>query len=123
VPPPNELVMKELAPGTGTETVRFRSAVLASYTGWLYDGCAPDMKGAMFDTSEGKAPISFMIGVGRVIRGWDEGLVGMKEGEKRLLIIPPDKGYGANPAPGGRIPPNSTLVFEVEMNKIIMQAQ
>jgi FKBP-type peptidyl-prolyl cis-trans isomerase FkpA len=122
VPPPNDLVVKDLTPGTG-DTLRFRTAVLMNYTGWLYDPCAPDQKGAVFDTSEGRQPISFMVGVGRVIRGWDEGVVGMKEGGKRLLVIPPDKGYGANAAPGGKIPPNSTLVFEVEAVKVIMQAQ
>ena len=122
VPPPTEMVVKDLKPGTG-DTARFRSAVLVSYTGWLYDGCAPEFKGAVFDTSEGKAPISFMVGAGRVIRGWDEGLIGLKEGGRRLLIIPPDKAYGAGGAPGGKIPPNSTLVFEVGLEKIIMQAQ
>ena len=121
-PPPNELVVKDLEPGTG-DTARFRSAVLVAYTGWLYDGCAPDHKGAMFDTSMGKPSISFMLGAGRVIRGWDEGLIGMKEGGKRLLVIPPEKAYGSGGAPGGKIPPNSTLVFEVNLEKIIMQAQ
>jgi FKBP-type peptidyl-prolyl cis-trans isomerase FkpA len=122
VPPPTELVVKDLAPGAG-DTARFRSAVLADYTGWLYDGCAPGFKGAEFDSSSGKQPISFMVGVGRVIRGWDEGFIGLKEGGKRLLIIPPEKAYGAGGAPGGKIPPNSTLVFEVTLDKIIMQAQ
>jgi FKBP-type peptidyl-prolyl cis-trans isomerase len=122
VPPPTELVVKDLAPGTG-DAARFRSAVLVEYTGWLYDGCAPDFKGAEFDSSVGKQPISLMVGVGRVIRGWDEGLIGLKEGGKRLLIIPPEKAYGAAGAPGGKIPPNSTLVFEVTLAKIIMQAQ
>jgi FKBP-type peptidyl-prolyl cis-trans isomerase len=122
VPPPTEMVVKDLQPGTG-DAARFRSAVLVAYTGWLYDGCAPDFKGEMFDTSTGKPSISFMVGAGRVIRGWDEGLIGLKEGGKRLLIIPPDKAYGAGGAPGGKIPPNSTLVFEVALEKIIMQAQ
>jgi len=123
VPPPTELVVKDLAPGSGDDAVRFRSAVLVEYTGWLYDGCAPDFKGAEFDTSNGRQPISFMVGVGKVIRGWDEGLIGMKENGKRLLIIPPEKAYGSGGAPGGKIPPNSTLVFEVALDKIIMQAQ
>jgi FKBP-type peptidyl-prolyl cis-trans isomerase FkpA len=122
VPPPSEMVVKDLAPGSG-DTARFRSAILVEYTGWLYDGCAADFKGAEFDSSVGKQPISFMLGAGRVIRGWDEGLIGIKEGGKRLLIIPPDKGYGAAGAPGGKIPPNSTLVFEATLVKIIMQAQ
>jgi len=122
VPPPGELVVKDLAPGSG-DTARFRSAILVDYTGWLYDGCAPDFKGAEFDSSSGKQPISFMLGAGRVIRGWDEGILGLKEGGKRLLIIPSDKAYGASGAPGGKIPPNSALVFEVTLDKIIMQAQ
>jgi FKBP-type peptidyl-prolyl cis-trans isomerase len=120
VPPPQDLVVKDLEPGKG-DPVRFRAAVLVSYTGWVYDGCKPDFKGAMFDTSEGKAPFSFMVGAGRVIRGWDEGLLGIKEGGKRLLIIPPEKAYGVNSPPGSNIPPNSPLVFEVRLEHIIMQ--
>ena len=121
VPPPADLTVKDLEPGKG-DTVRFRTAVLVSYTGWLYDGCKPDFKGAMFDTSEGRTPISVMVGVGRVIRGWDEGLLGMKEGGSRLLLIPADKAYGSHPPPGGKIPPNAPLVFEVRLEHIIMQA-
>jgi len=121
VPAPTDLVVKDLEPGKG-DTVRFRTAVLANYTGWVYDGCKPDLKGVMFDTSEGKMPISIMVGVGRVIRGWDEGLLGMKEGGKRLLVIPADKAYGAHPPPGSKIPPNSALVFEITLEHIIMQA-
>jgi FKBP-type peptidyl-prolyl cis-trans isomerase len=121
-PAPNELETRDLQPGTG-DTVRFRSAVLVSYTGWLYDGCAKDLKGAMFDTSEGRpTPFGFIVGAGRVIRGWDEGIIGMKEGGKRLLIIPADKAYGARGAPP-KIPPNAPLVFEVQLLKIIQQPQ
>ena len=120
-PPPTDLVVKDLEPGKG-DTVRFRTAVLVSYTGWVYDGCKPDMKGVMFDTSEGRTPISVMVGVGRVIRGWDEGLLGMKESGTRQLIIPADKAYGAHPPPGSKIPPNSALVFDLRLEHIIMQA-
>ncbi|APV49940.1 hypothetical protein BWI17_09735 [Betaproteobacteria bacterium GR16-43] len=118
--PPKELVTKDLAPGSG-RTVVPKAAILVGYTGWLYDGCAKDLKGAMFDTSEGRpTPFGFMVGAGRVIKGWDEGVVGMKEkGAKRLLVIPPDKAYGDRAAPGGKIPPNSTLVFEVETFNIV----
>jgi FKBP-type peptidyl-prolyl cis-trans isomerase len=121
-PPPRELEVKDLEPGRGEERARFRTAVMVSYTGWLYDGCKADLKGEMFDTSLGKQmPVmSLMVGVGRVIKGWDEGLVGMKEGGKRLFVIPPDKAYGDR-SPTPKIPPNSTLVFEVELAKIISQ--
>jgi FKBP-type peptidyl-prolyl cis-trans isomerase len=119
-PPPTDLVIKDIEVGTG-ETARFRSPVLVNYKGWFYDGCAKDFKGELFDEST-TMPFSVMVGVGRVIKGWDEGLVGMKERGKRLLIIPPDKGYGLQGVPG-KIPPNSTLVFEVDLAKIIAPAQ
>jgi FKBP-type peptidyl-prolyl cis-trans isomerase FkpA len=121
-PIPNELEVTDLDPGRGDDRVRFRTAVLVGYTGWIYDGCKADLKGEMFDSSAGR-PVPFMslmVGVGRVIKGWDEGLVGMKEGGKRLLVIPPHKAYGDR-SPTPTIPPNSTLVFEVELSKIISQ--
>lgn len=119
-PPPAELVVKDLQPGSG-QAVRVRSAILVGYTGWLYDGCKQDLKGEMFDTSVGRpAPFGFVVGAGRVIKGWDEGLIGMREKGKRLLIIPARKAYGDRAA-GGKIPPNSTLVFEVDLEKIVQQ--
>ena len=121
-PPPKELAVKDLAPGNGDDTVRFRTAVLVSYTGWLYDPCKPDHKGEKFDSSEDRhVPFSFMAGAGRVIKGWDEGVIGMKVQGRRLLVIPPDKAYG-DKAVGPVIKPNSTLVFEVELLRIIMHA-
>ena len=125
VPPPKELVVKELEPGSGDRVVIANSAVLVTYTGWLYDGCAKDLKGEQFDTSVGRStPFGFMVGVGKVIKGWDEGILGMKEKEaKRLLVIPPDKAYGDRGAPGGKIPPNSTLVFEVQTIQIVYYPQ
>ncbi len=121
-PPPKELVVKDLELGDG-RSVEARNPVYVGYTGWLYDGCAKDLKGAQFDTSEGRVtPFGFIVGVGRVIKGWDEGVVGMKERGKRLLVIPPDKAYGAAGGGGGKIPPNATLVFEVKLLNIV-QAQ
>lgn len=112
--PPKELVKKDLEAGSGTEVI-FRSGVLAVYTGWLYDGCAKDFKGTQFDSNVDKpAPFGFMVGAGRVIKGWDEGVLGMKKGGKRLLIVPSDKAYGPEGRPP-RIPQNAPLVFEVSI--------
>lgn len=112
-PSPTELVVKDLDEGTGRALVP-RASVLVWYTGWLYDGCKPDLKGAMFDSNKTKpVPFGVVVGGGRVIKGWDEGLVGMKEKAKRLLIIPAHKAYGEKGA-GTLIPPNAALVFEVE---------
>lgn len=89
--------------------------VTVQYTGWLYDEKAKDHKGKKFDSSyDRNDPFSFQLGAGTVIRGWDEGLIGMKVGGKRTLIIPPDLAYGSR-AMGNVIPPNSTLVFDVEL--------
>jgi FKBP-type peptidyl-prolyl cis-trans isomerase len=116
--PPKELVVLETLVGTGPEVV-VRTPVLVSYTGWVYSPCAPGNKGVMFDTSDGRAmPFGFMVGAGRVIKGWDEGLIGMKKGGKRTLIIPPEKAYGEKGA-GDKIGPNATLVFDVELQQII----
>lgn len=121
VPAPTTLLVTELEQGKGDPVVP-RTAVLVSYTGWLYDGCKPDLKGNMFDTSIGRpTPFGLVVGAGRVIKGWDEGLVGMREKGKRMLVIPPDKAYGAGGAPGGMIPPNSTLVFEVEVVQVLQR--
>jgi FKBP-type peptidyl-prolyl cis-trans isomerase len=120
---PTSLVTRDLQEGMG-EPIVARTAVLVGYTGWLYDGCKPDLKGNMFDTSSGRAaPFGLVVGAGRVIKGWDEGLVGMREGGKRLLVIPADQAYGAAGAGGGTIPPNATLVFEVELAKVLQRPQ
>ena len=97
--------------GTGAEATKGKK-VSVHYTGWLYNN---DAKGAKFDSSLDRGqPFSFALGAGQVIRGWDEGVAGMKIGGKRTLIIPPDLGYGARGA-GGVIPPNATLMFDVEL--------
>lgn len=84
-----------------------------NYSGWLYDPSQAESKGQRFDTSIGRAPFAFQLGAGRVIRGWDQGLVGMRVGGQRRLVIPPDLGYGSQG--NGPIPPNATLVFDVEL--------
>ena len=89
--------------------------VTVHYTGWLYDEAAEGKKGKKFDSSvDRKEPFNFFLGGGQVIQGWDEGFAGMKIGGKRTLIIPAEMGYGARGA-GGAIPPNATLVFDVEL--------
>jgi len=100
--------------GTGKEAKK-GTTVTVHYTGWLYKEGKKDKK---FDSSlDRKQPFSFPLGAGRVIKGWDEGVAGMKEGGKRTLIIPPDLGYG-NRGAGDVIPPNATLIFEVELIKV-----
>jgi FKBP-type peptidyl-prolyl cis-trans isomerase FkpA len=105
------LQYEDTVPGTGDEA-QAGQHVTVHYTGWLYnDG----VKGAKFDSSKDRRdPFEFGLGGGQVIRGWDEGVQGMKVGGTRLLVIPPDLGYGARGA-GGVIPPNATLMFEVEL--------
>ncbi len=98
-------------PGQGAQAVAGK-IVDVHYTGWLYNN---SQKGAKFDSSvDRNEPFTFNLGAGEVIKGWDEGVAGMKIGEKRSLIIPPALGYGAYGA-GGVIPPNATLMFDVEL--------
>src|SRR5690606_24018373 len=100
--------------GTGEEADIGKTAQV-HYTGWLYDPTIEDHKGIKFDSSHNHgAPFSFMLGAGRVIKGWDQGVLGMKVGGKRTLIIPSSMAYGAQGA-GGVIPPNSALIFDVEL--------
>ena len=113
-PAPATLVKKDLQEGDGRTAIPLATAMVF-YTGWLYDPCAPDHKGAQFDSNQGKpVPFGVRIGAGRVIKGWDEGLPGMKEGGKRLLVIPANMAYGERQV-GDKIPPNSALVFEVNL--------
>ena len=109
-----ELMKQDTRVGTGNEATAGRN-VTVHYTGWLYDAGKPDHKGSKFDSSRDRnEPFPFRLGAGQVIRGWDEGVAGMKVGGQRTLTIPPDYGYGARGA-GGVIPPNATLVFDVEL--------
>jgi FKBP-type peptidyl-prolyl cis-trans isomerase FkpA len=114
-----ELVKTDILEGKGKPAEKGKG-ILVHYTGWLYDPAAPGMKGAKFDSSEGRAtPFGFVVGAGRVIKGWDQGVPGMKEGGKRMLVIPPALAYGEKGAAGGKIPPNATLLFEVELIKVV----
>ena len=109
-----ELTKQDTRAGSGNEATAGRN-VTVHYTGWLYDATKADHKGTKFDSSRDRnEPFTFPLGGGQVIRGWDEGVVGMKVGGQRTLTIPPDFGYGARGA-GGVIPPNATLVFDVEL--------
>lgn len=100
--------------GTGREAEAGFN-VTVHYTGWLYDAKAEGGKGKKFDSSlDRNSPFNFFLGGGQVIQGWDEGVQGMKVGGKRTLIIPSEMGYGARGA-GGVIPPNATLIFDVEL--------
>ena len=100
--------------GTGAEA-KPGMKVTVQYTGWLYDDLASNKHGTEFDSSRGHGePFSFVLGEGSVIAGWDQGVVGMRVGGKRTLLIPAALGYGADGA-GSDIPPNASLVFDVEL--------
>jgi FKBP-type peptidyl-prolyl cis-trans isomerase FkpA len=100
--------------GSGAEATPGKT-VSVHYTGWLYNASTADHKGAKFDSSRDRNdPFPFQLGAGQVIRGWDQGVAGMKVGGSRTLIIPPDLAYGQRGFPGA-IPPNATLVFDVEL--------
>ena len=107
----SQLIIEDLTVGSGAEAVA-GTTITVHYTGWLFnDG----KQGAKFDSSKDRGdPFRFPLGAGHVIRGWDEGFAGMKVGGVRRLTIPPEMGYGARGA-GGVIPPNATLLFEVEL--------
>jgi FKBP-type peptidyl-prolyl cis-trans isomerase FkpA len=114
---PTTLTKTDVKQGTGAEAVSGKPVVV-HYTGWLYDPAKPDHKGAKFDSSRDRGqPFSFPLGGGRVIKGWDEGVAGMKVGGQRTLVIPPAMGYGERGA-GGVIPPNATLIFDVELIEV-----
>jgi FKBP-type peptidyl-prolyl cis-trans isomerase FkpA len=110
----NSMQTVELKPGTG-EAVAAGKIAVVQYTGWLYETSATDNKGKVFDSSRtGGQPFRFPVGAGQVIKGWDQGVVGMKIGGSRRLIIPADLAYGDSGA-GGVIPPGATLVFDIDL--------
>lgn len=106
----------DLTPGSGTAAASNLNLTV-DYTGWLFDPSKADNKGLVFDTSIGKTPFTFTLGIGQVIKGWDTGLVGMKVGGLRRLVVPPSLAYGAgrnNP-----IPPYATLLFEITLIDVV----
>lgn len=108
------LKIEDTVAGTGAAPKSGQTCVM-HYTGWLYEN---GQKGKKFDSSVDRGkPFAFQLGVGMVIKGWDEGVATMQVGGKRTLIIPPELGYGARGA-GGVIPPNATLLFEVELLEV-----
>jgi FKBP-type peptidyl-prolyl cis-trans isomerase FkpA len=114
--PANPLVKIDNVVGTGKEAT-VGSNVVVHYTGWFYKPLAVKQHGKKFDSSldAGREPLVFQLGAGRVIKGWDQGVVGMKVGGKRTLIIPSDMAYGKRGAGGGSIPPDADLIFDVEL--------
>jgi FKBP-type peptidyl-prolyl cis-trans isomerase FkpA len=102
----------DLRLGTGT-LAETGKVLTVNYTGWFYSTTGTDHKGPEFDSSTGRGPFSFTLGGSEVIKGWDQGLVGMRVGGIRRLVIPPSLGYGS--VRFGPIPPNATLLFEVEL--------
>lgn len=109
--PPTELVIETLRAGDG-ETIASGDIAVVRYTGWLYVDDAPDNKGTQFDS---RPSFRFPLGEGRVIRGWEQGVEGMRVGEQRRLVIPPDLAYGDRGTGDGAIPAGATLVFDVEL--------
>lgn len=111
------LTITDVVAGEGAEAVPGKM-VSVHYSGWLYDDNAVDKKGEKFDSSLDRGqPFGFRLGAGQVIKGWDQGVVGMKVGGQRTLMIPPDFGYGSRGA-GRSIPPDASLLFEVELLNI-----
>lgn len=104
----------DVTSGTGA-TARTGQQVSVHYTGWLYDPSSANQRGKQFDSSRTSGrPFTFPLGAGRVIKGWDVGVAGMRVGGQRVLIIPSDMAYGARGA-GSDIPPHATLIFDVEL--------
>ena len=112
-----DLTVIDVQVGSGEAVQRGDTAVV-HYTGWLYDPNAGNRRGAQFDSSMGGDTFSFQLGAGRVIRGWEESVDGMRVGGRRYLFLPPEYAYGERGAPPV-IPPNAALVFDVELVEIV----
>ncbi|HEU4517244.1 MAG TPA: FKBP-type peptidyl-prolyl cis-trans isomerase [Steroidobacteraceae bacterium] len=109
------VLVTDVVAGIGDEALP-GMIVIVHYTGWLYDPAATEHRGRQFDSSRDRGqPFSFPLGAGRVIRGWEQGIPGMKVGGTRRLVIPPELAYGPRGAGNGVIPPNATLLFDVEL--------
>ena len=105
----------DIVVGTGAEAANGRRLTV-HYTLWLYDAVRPESKGQQVQTSVGGSPFSFVLGAGAVIRGWDQGVPGMKTGGTRRLVVPPSLAYGSSGQ--GSIPPNATLVFDIQLLEV-----
>jgi FKBP-type peptidyl-prolyl cis-trans isomerase FkpA len=115
---PRPLQITELSPGAG-DAIRNDQTAVVDYMGWIFDPGAPAHKGRLFDSSRANgAPFRFTLGAGQVIKGWDQGVLGMKVRGRRQLVIPPELAYGDRGAAGGVIPPAATLIFDVELVSI-----
>jgi FKBP-type peptidyl-prolyl cis-trans isomerase FkpA len=110
------LQITDVQAGTGTQAVNGR-VLTVNYTGWVYSAGAADHHGTQFDSSKnaGRSPFQFTLGVGQVIAGWDQGMVGMRVGGRRTLIIPPALAYANSPPAGSGIPRNASLIFDIEL--------
>lgn len=122
IDPPAELVVEDLVVGEG-DAVAEGMGVSVFYTGWLFDPGLDvegpcEARGRMFDSNRSRRPFSFPIGEGHVIDGWEQGVLGMRPGGQRCLVIPPGLAYGDRAVGGGLIPAGSTLIFEVEVHSV-----
>jgi FKBP-type peptidyl-prolyl cis-trans isomerase FkpA len=115
----NPLVKTDHVVGTGKEALP-GTTVVVNYTGWFYKPLLTKQRGKKFDSSldAGRTPLEFVLGAGRVIKGWDQGVAGMKVGGKRTLIIPSELAYGKRGVGNGAIPPDSDLIFDVELLEV-----